>query len=74
VIACSTDTHFVHKEWTKKDRKKGGLGPMQIPLLSDKTHKIGREYGCLIEDDDEDAGVCMRATYIIDEKGILRHM
>ena len=28
VIACSVDSHFVHKEWTKKDRKVGGLGPM----------------------------------------------
>ena len=28
VIACSIDSHFSHKEWTKKDRKKGGLGEM----------------------------------------------
>jgi len=35
VIACSTDSHFSHKEWTKKDRKKGGLGPMKIPMLGD---------------------------------------
>ena len=38
VIACSIDSHFVHKEWTKKDRKKGGLGEMQIPMLSDLSH------------------------------------
>ena len=73
VIACSIDSHFTHKEWTKKDRKKGGLGPMQIPMLSDLSHQISRDYGCLIEDGD-DAGVSFRATYIIDGKGILRHM
>ena len=74
VIACSVDSHFVHKEWTKKDRKKGGLGPMSIPMLADPTHKIGRNYGCLIEDEEDDAcGVTMRATYIIDKDGILRH-
>lgn len=74
VIGCSVDSHHVHKEWTLKDRKKGGLGEMTIPLLADPTHSIGREYGCLIEGDDADAGITMRATYIIDKEGILRHM
>merc|ERR1712086_18429 len=73
VIGCSIDSHFTHKEWTKKDKKKGGLGPMNIPLLSDLSHKIARDYGCLIEDGG-DAGVAMRATYIIDGNGTLRHM
>merc|ERR1711865_1025881 len=73
VISCSIDSHFTHKEWTRKDRKKGGLGDMAIPMLSDLTHNISRDYGCLIEDG-ADAGVAFRATYIIDDKGILRHM
>ena len=47
---------------------------MNIPMLADRTHRIGRDYGCLIEDEeDEAAGVTMRATYIIDKNGILRH-
>ena len=65
VIGCSIDSHFVHAEWTKKPRSKGGLGPMEIPMLSDQTHEISKDYGCLIEDGD-DAGVSFRATYIID--------
>ena len=73
VIACSIDSHFTHKEWTKKDRKKGGLGPMTIPMLSDLSHQISRDYGCLIEDGG-DAGVAFRATYIIDKTGTLRHI
>jgi len=60
-------------EYTKKDRKKGGLGKMDIPLIADVTKDLARAYGCLIEDG-EDAGVAYRATYIIDGKGILRHM
>lgn len=48
---------------------------MNIPLLADPTHKIGRQYGCLIEDEEDDAcGVTMRATYIIDKDGVLRHL
>ena len=31
-------------------RKEGGLGKMNIPLLSDLTHKISRDYGVLLED------------------------
>lgn len=46
---------------------------MQVPMVSDITKSISKEYGCLIEGDDEDVGVAMRATYIIDGKGILRH-
>ena len=43
-------------------------------MLADPTHKISKSYGALIEDEDDDAcGVTMRATYIIDKDGILRH-
>ena len=75
VIGASVDSVFVHREWTLKDRKQGGLGEMNIPLLADPTHAISRAYGALIEDpNDEACGVTMRATYIIDPNGVLRHM
>ena len=45
---------------------------MVIPMVADVTKQISKDYGCLIEDND-DAGVAFRATYIIDDKGILRH-
>ena len=73
MIAASVDSQYSHREWTKKDRKKGGLGEMHIPMLADISKSISRSYGCLIESG-PDAGVAMRATYIIDDKGILRHM
>ncbi len=73
VIGASIDSHFTHMEYTKKDRKVGGLGKMDIPLVADVNKEIARKYGCLIEDG-EDAGVTFRATYIIDDKGILRHI
>ncbi len=43
---------------------------MNIPMLADLTKQIGKDYGCLTPDD----ALTMRATYIIDSKGILRHM
>lgn len=32
-------------------RKQGGLGPMNIPLIADKTAEISKKYGCLKEDE-----------------------
>ena len=48
----------------------GGIGPLKFPLMSDKSHKIGHAYNCLIKTG-EDEGVCLRATYVIDPKGTL---
>jgi alkyl hydroperoxide reductase subunit AhpC len=46
---------------------------MNIPMLSDLSHQISKDYGCLIEDG-PDAGIAFRATYIIDKSGVLRHI
>ncbi|TNV72335.1 hypothetical protein FGO68_gene10037 [Halteria grandinella] len=73
VLGASIDTQFVHMEYTKKDRKLGGLGKMDIPMISDVDKKISKMYGCLI-DEGKDAGVALRATYIIDDKGVIRHI
>lgn len=70
VIACSVDSHFSHLAWTNQPRKKGGLGTMQIPLLSDLTKQISKDYGVLLEDQ----GVALRGLFIIDDKGILRQI
>jgi alkyl hydroperoxide reductase subunit AhpC len=72
LLAVSVDSKFSHMEYTLKSRKDGGLGEMDIPLVSDINKTISRDYGCLCEDGD-DVGVSYRATYIIDPKGIVRH-
>ena len=72
VLACSVDSKFSHMEYSLKPRTEGGLGEMEIPLISDINKTISKSYGCLCEDGDE-SGVAFRATYIIDRKGIVRH-
>merc|ERR1711990_30314 len=72
IVGCSIDSHFVHAEWTKKPRSEGGLGPMKIPMLADTSKSISSSFGCLIDEGD-DAGIALRATYIIDPTGTLRH-
>lgn len=68
VIAASVDSEFSHLAWSNLDRKKGGLGKLEIPILADKTKAISRAYGVLNEDD----GTAYRGVFIIDPKGNLR--
>jgi alkyl hydroperoxide reductase subunit AhpC len=68
VIAASTDSEFSHLAWVNTPRKQGGLGEMQIPILADKTKKIARDYGVLIEEE----GIALRGLFIIDPKGTVR--
>ena len=73
VLACSTDSQFSHMEYCKKERKAGGIGKVDIPLISDMSHTIAWSYGCLITKG-PNSGTALRATYIIDPKGIVRHI
>ncbi|CAG4918109.1 unnamed protein product [Colias eurytheme] len=70
VIACSVDSHFTHLAFINTPRKEGGLGKINIPLLSDLTHTIAKDYGVYLED----LGHTLRGLFIIDDKGILRQI
>ncbi|PAA60019.1 hypothetical protein BOX15_Mlig001693g2, partial [Macrostomum lignano] len=70
LVACSTDTHFVHLAWTNTARKDGGLGRLNMPLLADPSHAISRAYGVLKGDE----GIAFRGLFIINEKGQLRQI
>ena len=73
LAAVSVDSKFSHLAWTQQPRSKGGLGPMAIPLIADVTKAMSKSFGCLIEGDgDGDAGVALRATYIVDPAGVVR--
>lgn len=50
VVACSVDSHFTHLAWINTPRKEGGLGKVNIPLLSDLNHSISKDYGVFLED------------------------
>ena len=69
VVACSTDSHFAHLAWINTPRNQGGLGGLDIPLLSDLTGQISRNYGVLWDGH----GIAFRGLFIIDAHGKLRH-
>lgn len=69
VIGISVDSAHSHLAWVNTPRKKGGIGEMNIPLLSDIHKDIARDYGVLIDDE----GIALRGLFIIDPDGVLRH-
>eukprot|EP01006_Ploeotia_vitrea_P019979 TRINITY_DN52238_c0_g1_i1.p1 TRINITY_DN52238_c0_g1~~TRINITY_DN52238_c0_g1_i1.p1 ORF type:complete len:268 (+),score=162.94 TRINITY_DN52238_c0_g1_i1:38-805(+) len=69
VAAWSVDSKFSHHAWTQVPRKKGGLGKVEFPLLQDLNREMSRDYGVLIE-----AGFTLRGLFIIDPKGVIRHV
>ncbi|XP_055327524.1 peroxiredoxin-2-like [Paramacrobiotus metropolitanus] len=70
VLACSVDSKYSHLAWATMARDKGGVGNVRIPLLSDITRNIARDYGVF----DDELGHSVRGLFIIDPKGILRHI
>ncbi|KAJ3247828.1 Peroxiredoxin-2 [Chytriomyces hyalinus] len=73
VVGASVDSKHSHLAWVNQPRNKGGLGGVNIPLLSDITKKISADYGVLIETG-PDVGLALRGTFIIDPKGIVRQI
>ena len=46
----------------------GGIGPIGFPMVADLTKEIARDVGVLSDD-----SVALRATFLIDRQGIVRH-
>lgn len=64
VLGVSVDSVYSHKAWVED-----GLGAISFPLLSDFNKKVSRMYDIL----DEEKGVALRGTFIIDPEGYLRY-
>ena len=76
VVGVSIDSHWTHNAWRNTAIDNGGIGQVQYTLAADMDHSICQAYG--IQSDGGDsyypAGVAMRATFVIDQKGFVRHM
>ncbi|KAI9141850.1 thioredoxin-like protein [Paraphysoderma sedebokerense] len=69
VLAISVDSEHSHLAWTQVPRKQGGLGSMKVPLVSDLTKNISRDYGVL-----KDEKFSLRGLFIIDQASNLRQI
>jgi len=68
VAAVSVDSVYTHLAWVNTPRNEGGLGEISIPLLSDLDRSIAKAYDVLL-----DEGVALRALFLIDPNGVVRH-
>lgn len=76
VLGISGDSPYTHLSWLKAPREQGGLGGLiDIPLLSDVTHQVMKDYGVYNEDaSGMDYAQAFRGLFLIDPSGNLRHM
>lgn len=69
ILGISVDSEFAHLAWIQTDRKSGGIGDLNYPLVSDIKKEISTAYNVL----DPDAGVALRGLFIIDKDGVIQH-
>ena len=65
LLGGSTDSHHVHLAWRNNH---ADLKNLPYPMLSDIKRDLSEQLGIL----DVKAGVCLRATFIVDPKNIIR--
>ena len=84
VIGASCDTAEVHFAWLNTPKDNGGIEGVTYPLLADSNRNLSNQLGILDisnENYDEESGVytvegdnvTYRATYLIDEEGVVFH-
>ena len=67
VLAVSIDSQFTHAAWRNTKIEDGGIGPVRYTIAADVKHEICQAFGVEHRD-----GVALRATFLIDDKGIVR--
>lgn len=68
VVGASVDSHFSHLAWLNTPRAEGGIEGVTVPLISDLGGHLARAFDVLTDD-----GVALRATFVIDGNGVIRH-
>ncbi|PZV20358.1 MAG: peroxiredoxin [Leptolyngbya sp.] len=69
ILGISVDSEFAHLAWIQTERKQGGVGDLNYPLVSDIKKDISAGYNML----DPESGVALRGLFIIDRDGVLQH-
>ncbi len=65
IYGVSIDSEFVHLAWRQNH---ADLKDLPFPMLADIKRELGAAMGVL----DKNAGVALRATFIVDPEGIIR--
>jgi len=70
ILGVSVDSEFAHLAWIQTEKKQGGIGDINYPLISDLKKEISITYNVL----EPDAGIALRGLFIIDPEGIIQYM
>lgn len=75
VVGVSVDSHHTHNAWRNTEVSAGGIGSVPFTLAADMTREISTSYGVLAASPESyyPLGVAMRATFVVDQQGIVRH-
>ena len=76
VIGASCDSVEVHQAWLRTPKDKGGIEGVTYPILADTTRILAESLDILDYngwDSKDGDNVTYRATYLIDEDGIVFH-
>ena len=69
VVGVSIDSQFTHNAWRNTPTENGGIGAVKYALAADVKHDIAQAYGI----EHPEAGVALRASFLIDKNGVVRH-
>src|SRR3954471_22814893 len=67
LLGLSTDSDFVHLAWRQS---REDLGKVRFPWLSDAKRELSQALGILHKEE----GVALRATFVVDPEGVIRHV
>ena len=67
VLGASDDTQYVHLAWRNQHPD---LKELPFPMLADTKKELSQTLGIL----HKEAGVPLRATFIVDPEGVIRHV
>lgn len=69
VVGVSIDSVFVHNAWRQVPVSQGGIGLLKYVMVSDIKREIIKKYGV----EHSNKGVALRASFLIDKSGVIRH-
>lgn len=70
VYAISVDSIHSHRAWLSTPKSKGGVQGVTYTLISDMQRQLTEGFGVL----DEQDGVALRGTFILDRENVVQHM
>lgn len=70
VVYASCDSKYSHLAWIQQPAEKSGLGEVNWPMISDRSHELCTQFNLF----NEKTGTVMRSTVILSEKLDVLHI